>query len=140
MPGVLEQRCDALAQERVVVGDHDAQLSGVCHVSPIEMEKSSRVAFIVGMETGDTGARFADVGDLQAVEHAVARILAETDRPVEAYASVLEAIGGSLGWELGAVWELGPEDERLRCLRTWHLRDGAREFESLSERIALASG
>ena len=138
--GVLEQRCDALAEERVVVGDHDAQMSGVVHVSPIEMVDCSRVAFIVGMDTGDTGVRFADVRDLQAVEHAVARILAETDRPVEAYASVLEAIGGSLGWELGAVWELGPDDERLRCLRTWHAGDGAPEFESLSERIALARG
>ena len=92
------------------------------------------------MDPGDTGVHFADVRDLQAVEHAVARILAETDRPVEAYASVLEAIGGSLGWELGAVWELGPDDGRLRCLRTWHAGDGAPEFESLSERIALARG
>ena len=67
----------------------------------------------------------ADAGDLQRVEHAVARILAETDRPVEVYAAVLEAIGRSLGWELGAVWEVGPDDERLRCVCTWHAGDGA---------------
>ena len=71
----------------------------------------------------------------QRVEHAVARILAETDRPVEVYAAVLEAIGRSLGWELGAVWEVGPDDGRLRCVRTWHAGDGAPEFEALSERI-----
>ena len=45
---------------------------------------------------------------LQRVDHAVARILAETERPVEVYAAVLEAIGRSLGWELGAVWEVSP--------------------------------
>jgi PAS domain S-box-containing protein len=92
------------------------------------------------MTSGRTGARFADTLDLQRVEHAVARILAETDRPVEAYASALEAIGSSLGWELGAVWEVGPDDERLRCRRIWHAGDGAPEFEALSERIALAPG
>ena len=48
----------------------------------------------------------ADRRDLQRMEHAVARILAETEQPVEAYAAVLEAIGASLGWELGAVWEV----------------------------------
>jgi PAS domain S-box-containing protein len=74
------------------------------------------------------------------VEHVVARILAETDRPVEVYAAVLEAIGRSLGWELGAVWEVGPEDERLRCVQIWHAGEGMQEFEALSERIAFEPG
>ena len=80
----------------------------------------------------------ADAQDLQRVEHAVAQILAETERPVEVYAAALDAIGRSLGWELGAVWEVGPDDGRLRCVCTWHAGDGAPEFEALSERIALA--
>ena len=50
------------------------------------------------------------------------------------------SIGSSLGWELGAVWEAGPGDERLRCVRTWHAGEGAPEFEALSERITLAPG
>jgi PAS domain S-box-containing protein len=83
--------------------------------------------------------RFADERELQAVEHAVARILAEIERPVEVYDAALEVIGDSLGWELGAVWELGG-DGRLRCIRTWHAGEGAPEFEALSERIALAAG
>jgi PAS domain S-box-containing protein len=84
--------------------------------------------------------RFADARELQGVEHAVARILAETDRPVEVYAAVLEAIGGLLGWELGAVWEVGADDTRLRCVCTWHVGEGAPEFEALSERIVLEPG
>jgi PAS domain S-box-containing protein len=87
-----------------------------------------------------TEKRFADERDLQSVEHAVARILAETERPVEVYAAVLEAVGPSLGWELGAVWEVGADDGRLRCVSTWHAGEGAHEFEALSERITLASG
>src|SRR6266516_2161505 len=87
-----------------------------------------------------TGRELADSRDLQRVEHAVARILAEMDSPVEVYAAVLEVLGGSLGWELGAVWEVGPEDVRLRCVRTWHAGEGAPEFEALSERISLTPG
>jgi PAS domain S-box-containing protein len=87
-----------------------------------------------------THKRFADERDLQSVEHAVARILAETERPVEVYAAVLQAVGGSLGWELGAVWERGADDDALRCVSTWHAGEGAPEFEALSERITLASG
>ena len=92
------------------------------------------------MGTGPVGTRFADAGNLQRVEHAVARILAETDRPVEVYAAVLEAIGSSLGWQLGAVWETGPGDPMLRCVRTWHAEGGASEFEALSERTTLSPG
>src|SRR5215208_1607760 len=92
------------------------------------------------MAIGRGGVRFADTLDLQRVEHAVASILAQTDRPVDVYASALEAIGSSLGWELGAVWEIGPDHERLRCICTWHAGDGAPEFEALSERITLGPG
>jgi PAS domain S-box-containing protein len=82
----------------------------------------------------------ADPHDLQRVEHQVARILAETERPVEVYAATLEAIGRSLGWQLGAVWEVAPDEERLRCVRTWHEGGSATEFEELSERIRLEPG
>src|SRR5262245_13798462 len=86
------------------------------------------------------GARFADADELQRVEHATARILAETDRPVEVYAAVLEAIGVSLGWELGAAWEVGAGDDLLRCVCTWSAGDGSPAFQALSERIALRPG
>src|SRR5439155_15536502 len=46
----------------------------------------------------------------------------------------------TLGWELGAVWEVGPDDERLRCVCTWHAGEGAPEFEALSERLTLEPG
>jgi PAS domain S-box-containing protein len=87
-----------------------------------------------------TGRELAESRDLQRVEHAVARILAEKEHPVEVYTAVLEAIGEELGWELGAVWEVDAEAERLRCVCTWHSGEGAPEFEALSERIALAPG
>jgi PAS domain S-box-containing protein len=82
----------------------------------------------------------ADTPLLQRVEHEVARILAETDAPVEVYAATLEAIGSSLGWQVGAVWELSREDERLHCVRSWHAGEGAPEFEEATAQLALEPG
>jgi PAS domain S-box-containing protein len=85
-------------------------------------------------------AVLVDAQSLQRVEHEVAQILAEKEGPVEVYAAALEAIGRTLGWELGAVWEVGPDDQRLRCVCTWHAGTGAPEFEALSERLTLGPG
>jgi PAS domain S-box-containing protein len=82
----------------------------------------------------------ADARDLRSVEHAVARILAQTDQPVDVYDATLQAIGEALGWELGLVWEVEPSDGRLTCVRTWHAGERTAEFEALSEALALAPG
>jgi PAS domain S-box-containing protein len=74
------------------------------------------------------------------VEHAVARILAQSDRPVEVYEATLEAIGTELDWQLGGVWEMDPLDGRLRCVVTWHAGERAHEFQALTAEIALAPG
>ena len=75
-------------------------------------------------------------------ERAVARSLAETADPRDAPAGALKAIGESLGWRLGALWQ--PEDGRmdaLRCVETWTAPGAAAgDFEALSRSIALAPG
>src|SRR5215211_3174886 len=91
-------------------------------------------------ESAESRRQGADARDLRSVEHAVARILAQSDRPVEVYEAALQAIGQTLGWELGAVWEVDPRDERLRCLSIWHAAVGIDDFTALSEELALASG
>jgi PAS domain S-box-containing protein len=82
----------------------------------------------------------ADARDLRRVEHSVARILAETDSPVEVYEATFEAIGRPIGWQLGAVWELDPGDGCLHCVRTWSADEPADEFQALSAALALAPG
>jgi PAS domain S-box-containing protein len=81
-----------------------------------------------------------DRRDLQGVEHAVARILAQTDQPVEVYEAALEAIGRPLGWEFGAVWEVDRQSGALHCIKTWNIAEGAREFVALTERLTFAPG
>jgi PAS domain S-box-containing protein len=80
------------------------------------------------------------VPELRRVEHAVARILAQTERPVEVYEATLEAIGRALDWAVGIVWEVDPRDEHLHCIRIWHAAEGAEEFEALSETLVLEPG
>ena len=133
--GVLQERGYALAEQGVVVGDDDAQ-------------RSSAFRFVscgCSVGCGHDGRRWygpmiADAPILQRVEHEIARILAETDAPVEVYEATLEAIGRSLGWGVGAVWELGREDGRLHCVCGWHAGEGAPEFEALTEELALEPG
>ena len=78
--------------------------------------------------------------DLRRVEHAVARILADTEAPVEVYDATLEAIGRALRWQLGSVWELDPVEGRLRCVCSWHAGDGPDELQALGDALALRPG
>src|SRR5262245_43432890 len=78
--------------------------------------------------------------DLERIQHEVARILAETESPVEVYAAVLETIGIELGWELGAVWEADSGGAHLRCVTTWRAGVDGAEFEALSEELVLRPG
>ena len=84
----------------------------------------------------------ADRRVLRGVEHAVARILAQTDQPVEVYEAALEAIGRRLEWQFGAVWEVDRQSGTLHCIRTWSTAEGAeiREFVAFSERVTFAPG
>jgi PAS domain S-box-containing protein len=78
---------------------------------------------------------------LPRTEHAVARSLAQTADPRDALAGALGAIGDSLGWRVGAVWEPAPDrPEALRCVETWSAGGVARTFEETSRRTALAPG
>jgi PAS domain S-box-containing protein len=90
--------------------------------------------------SGTNRGPVTDARDLGRVEHAVARIVAETERPVEVYDAALKAIGEALAWRLGAVWEVDPGDGALRCARTWHAGEGASEFEAMSAALSLAPG
>jgi len=74
-------------------------------------------------------------------EHGVARSLAETAEPHDALARALRAIGESLGWRFGAVWEpAGERPDVLRCVETWSAGGAARAFEEASRSVMLAGG
>ncbi len=72
----------------------------------------------------------------------MARSLAETPDPRDALARALEAIGLSLEWRFGAVWEPAADGpEVLRCAETWSAEEAATAgFEAASRETTLAAG
>jgi PAS domain S-box-containing protein len=82
------------------------------------------------------------MASLPRTEQAVARSLAQTAEPRDALVRALGAIGQSLGWRLGAVWEPAPDrPEALTCAEIWHAFGiEAADFEAACRSIALASG
>jgi PAS domain S-box-containing protein len=76
-------------------------------------------------------------------DQTVARILAETALGEEIYPLVLAAIGESLGWELGAIWERPPRGDGLSCQEVWcseHAWPGAEEFAEVTRSARLVAG
>lgn len=75
------------------------------------------------------------------LQDSVGRALAFATSLKVAHRQVLEEVGRSEGWELGAVWEIDEVGEALRCSELWHpLRDSVEELETLTREIQFASG
>ena len=83
-----------------------------------------------------TGTRYL------ALEHDVSLILAETTAADEAYPKLLEAVGTTLGWDFGAVWEESPEaDASVSCVATWSGDDPRlAEFARMSVGTPMVAG
>jgi PAS domain S-box-containing protein len=77
----------------------------------------------------------------RAADYAVTHVLAESPTLEDAAPKILEAIGVSVGWEMGAVWEVDSRTNLLRCVAVWHdpLVE-APEFENQSRKMTFASG
>jgi PAS domain S-box-containing protein len=54
------------------------------------------------------------------IEHAVTRILAESETLAEAVREVLRTVGEGLKWECGALWNVDVDHQVLRCAEFWH--------------------
>jgi len=76
-----------------------------------------------------------------AAEHAVTRALAESTNLDGAAPEILRTIGETLGGDLGVLWEVSPDPDRLRCAAVWRPPgQPATEFERHGPRISLARG
>lgn len=54
-----------------------------------------------------------------AAQYAVTRVLAEAPDLKVAAPKILRAICESLGWSVGAIWQVHEEENLLRCVETW---------------------
>jgi PAS domain S-box-containing protein len=105
--------------------------------SPIDVSVSSAPLRAATGEVIGMVAVLADVTERKrgerrlAAQHAVTRVLAESTTLDEAAPRILEEVCRALGWELGGLWTLDRELERLRLASSWHA--GARRFDRFVE-------
>src|SRR5713226_6509547 len=53
-------------------------------------------------------------------QHAVTRVLAEAATLAEATPEILQAVCQSMAWDVGAIWDVDPNRNLLRCVQLWH--------------------
>jgi two-component system cell cycle sensor histidine kinase/response regulator CckA len=88
----------------------------------------------------DISARVQAERRLEA-QYAVARVLAESPTLAEATPNILQVVGESLGWELGALWAVDSGEQVLRCVAVWHGQSlQLARFEALSRETAFPAG
>jgi diguanylate cyclase (GGDEF)-like protein/PAS domain S-box-containing protein len=66
----------------------------------------------------------------QAMEHAVTRLLAESETVGETMPKVIRTLCETLGWDYGARWQLDTRDNRLHCVDSWSVSE--REIAAFS--------
>lgn len=80
-------------------------------------DRSDRPVRLVGVCADVTADK--EAAQRLIAQHAVARLLAESETLEEATPRILAAIGESLSWELGAVYFLDRRTWVMRCAGTW---------------------
>ncbi|GIL19450.1 MAG: HDIG domain-containing protein [Candidatus Jettenia sp.] len=71
----------------------------------------------------------------------VARALAESATPHEAFSKAIQAICEGFTWDLGGIWIVDQQDTVLRCLDIWHLPSvEARKFEMAARETIFSPG
>jgi len=77
----------------------------------------------------------------QALQHAVAKVLAEASTVDQAIPELLRVIGSSREWQVGGVWRVQEKTRILRCTQTWGAHPHpVEEFLEASRRETFSSG
>ena len=76
-----------------------------------------------------------------AAQYATTRILVESGSLAEAMPRILQAVGESLDWVMGARWSVDPEANVLRCAEMWIAPPRTLdEFVGVCRRLTFSSG
>ena len=71
-------------------------------------------------------------------QYAIARALAESQTIQQAAQEILCAVCLSLGWQVGALWQLNPQITKLQCLAIWSdSPDQFAKFVSITKQITF---
>ena len=77
----------------------------------------------------------------QALQHAVAKVLAEASTAEQAVPELLRAIGVSLEWHVGFFWKVQEDRQAMICVQDWsNAASPVQEFLRTSRRDSFATG
>jgi len=76
-----------------------------------------------------------------ALQYAITRDLSESIDVVEGAQRILRAVCETLGWQVGVLWRVEPESDRLVCVDLWHTVDvSIGEFERTCRELTFEKG
>jgi PAS domain S-box-containing protein len=76
-----------------------------------------------------------------AVQYTVTRVLAETATLADAFSKILQAICETLGWQVGAMWDVDKRSNSLNCAQVWHNPAvNVAEFETITRQATFPPG
>jgi PAS domain S-box-containing protein len=77
----------------------------------------------------------------QSAEHAIAKILLDSDSLEEASQKIQETVCRALGWKVGVLWKVDEQAQVLRCVAEWKVsRTQAETFLEQTRRSAFPCG
>jgi PAS domain S-box-containing protein len=89
----------------------------------------------------EQGAELHDINRTLELQYEITNILGESRNLREAAPRILQAICQSVGWEMGVLWHVDRQAERLRCVDVWHVETlNATAFEKQSRDHTFAPG
>jgi signal transduction histidine kinase len=76
-----------------------------------------------------------------AAEHAVTKVLAESQTLSQASVKILRTICETFNWQFAALWIKPPDEDELRCMETWHMSAKAfSQFEAICRTSTFSPG
>ena len=100
-------------------------------------EQHTRSGGIVGVRRDISEQK--QIEQRQAMEHAVTRLLGESETLGDAVPKIIQIICETLGWDCGACWRWDTQDRLLGCVESWSVASiQVREFVALSSQQRFA--
>ena len=100
-------------------------------------DEAGKVLRMVGAMSDITRRKQAD--RRLAIQHEVTRVLSDSPSLEDAVRRIMQAICGGLGWDMGAIWEVCPSENLVRCVDLWHAPDcELGEFPAITRQITFA--
>lgn len=115
--------------------------AGSVHAGLVMLQFYMAVVAVTALLLGAVVTERALTERRRAAGYAVTRVLSESPSLNEAAPRILQAVGDSLDWDVGAIWTVDQTAQLLRCVAVWHRASvDVPEFSAATRRGTFAPG